>query len=301
MTYKDNLAGVFPPMVTPFDSDEILFSDLAENVRKYNKTGLRGYFVLGTNGEFKSLSVKERLQVLKTVVENSAEDKIVMAGTAAESTKQSIDITLEAAKIGVDQVSLLMPHFFKKYMTDEVITDYITDVADKSPVPVVLYNNPSVASGVLISVEVIKRVSSHPNVIGMKDSSKNNYQDYIAVTQNEDFHLIAGSASFFYDVLKAGGVGGVLSLSNVFPEECVKLYNLFQEGKTEQAEIQNNKLVSLNKKVSGFKGVAAVKGAMELVGFKGGTPRRPLKGLSKKEEKELKINIREKGFLGENK
>ncbi|MFW5985948.1 MAG: dihydrodipicolinate synthase family protein, partial [Halanaerobiales bacterium] len=146
MTNEERLSGVFVPMVTPFRDEEINYEGLIDNVKKLNKTGLTGYFVLGTNGEFKSLSVEERLKVTETVVKHAAADKIVMAGTAAESTKETIDITLEAAKLGVSQVSLLMPHFFRKYIDDEVLINYIIEVAEASPVPVVLYNNPSVAA-----------------------------------------------------------------------------------------------------------------------------------------------------------
>ncbi len=296
MTNKERLSGVFVPMVTPFRDDEILYDGLIENVKKLNKTGLKGYFVLGTNGEFKSLSVEERIKVLEIVVEYAADDKIVMAGTAEESTKETIDITLEAAKIGVSQISLLMPHFFRKYIDDDVLINYIVDVADASPVPVVLYNNPSVAADLLISKEVVKAVSGHPNIIGMKDSSRGNYKDYIT-TAADDFYLMAGSASFFFEALQAGAVGGVLSLANVFPEECVELYNLYLENKMVEAREQNDKIINLNKKVSGFGGVAAVKGAMDLVGYNGGSPRRPLKGLTAEEKSILKENIIEYGFM----
>ena len=296
MKNKERLSGVFVPMVTPFRDDEIFFEGLIENIQKLNETGLKGYFVLGTNGEFKSLSVEERIKILETVVEYAADDKIVMAGTAEESTKETIDISLEAAKIGVSQISLLMPHFFRKYIDDDVLINYIVEVADASPVPVVLYNNPSVAAGLLISKGVVKAVSDHLNVIGMKDSSRGNYKDYITAA-NEDFYLMAGSASFFFEALQAGAVGGVLSLANVFPEECVKLYTLYTENKMVKAEEQNKKIIDLNKKVSGFGGVAAVKGAMDLVGYNGGSPRRPLKSLTEEEKKTLKENVMEYGFI----
>lgn len=297
MTIREQLAGVFTPMVTPFKNDEILYDGIVENVKKMNQTGLRGYFVLGTNGEFKSLSVEERLKVLQTVVDNAAPDKVVMAGTAAESTKETIDITKEAAKIGAKSVSLLMPHFFRKHMDDDALTDYIVKVADASPVPVLLYNNPSVAADVLISPEVIRRVAEHPNVVGMKDSSRGNYQSYLDAAEGKDFYLLAGSAGFFLDLLKAGGVGGVLSLANVFPDECAKLYAAFKDGNLEEAERLNSKLVDLNKKVSGFGGVAAVKSAMNLAGYTGGDPRHPLRPLSAEQQATLETNIKALGFI----
>lgn len=296
-TIREQLAGVFTPMVTPFQNDEILYDGIVRNVEKMNRTGLRGYFVLGTNGEFKSLSVEERLKVLKTVVDHAAPDKVIMAGTAAESTKETIEITQEAAKIGAQSVSLLMPNFFRKYMDDDALTGYITKVADASPVPVLLYNNPSVAADVLISPEVIRRVSAHPNVIGMKDSSKGNFRSYLEAAKGQDFYLLAGSAGFFLDLLEAGGVGGVLSLANIFPDDCVKLYEAFKAGNLEEAKALNTRLVELNKKVSGFGGVAAVKCAMNLAGYTGGEPRHPLRPLSAGEKATLEANLKALGYI----
>lgn len=97
---KEKLSGVFAPMVTPFKEDKILFDGLIKNVDKMNRSGLRGYFVLGTNGEYKSLSVIERIEVLKTVAKHRAHDKVLMAGTGMESTKETIDMTLKAAERG---------------------------------------------------------------------------------------------------------------------------------------------------------------------------------------------------------
>ena len=293
---KEMLSGVYPPMATPFENDEILFDGLIKNVEKMNSTGLRGYFVCGTNGEFKSLTVDERLKVLETVVKHAAPDKVVMGGTAAESTKETIEITKNAAEIGVRLVSLLVPSFFKKIIDDNVLTEYILEVADASPIPVLIYNNPSVTGGVLVSPEVINRVSGHPNVVGMKDSSKGNYEDYLKAAK-EGFYLLAGSAGFFLDLLKAGGIGGVLSLANVFPDDCVLLYRAFIEGRIDEAEIMSKDLVDLNKKVSGRYSVAGVKAAMNITGYVGGVPRKPLHPLNKAQNDELRKTLFESGYM----
>lgn len=295
-TIKEKLSGVYPPMATPFKDDEILFDGIIENVKKMNESGLRGYFVCGTNGEFKSLTVEERLKVFETVVKYASPDKVVMAGTAAESTKETIEITRHAAEIGVHLVSLLVPSFFKKIIDNDVLAEYILEVADASPVPVLIYNNPSVTGGVLVSLEVIKRVSGHPNVVGMKDSSKGNYKEYINAAK-EGFYILAGSVSFFFDLLKAGGIGGVLSLANVLPDDCVALYRAFIEGRMEEAGRLSTNLVNLNKQVSGKYSVTGVKSAMDIAGFTGGDPRRPLRTLSVSQKEDLKKILIESGFL----
>jgi len=293
---KEMLAGVFSPMCTPFRDDKVFLGGVASNIQKMNLTGLRGYFVLGTNGEFKSLTTKESFEVLRTVLEHRSADKVVMAGTAAESTYETIELTLKAADMGVDSVSLLMPHFFAKKIDDDVLVSFIIDVAEASPVPVVLYNNPSVAAGVCIGPEVVRRVADHPNVVGMKDSSKTTYKSSLEAA-SDNFSVMAGSAGYFLDLLASGGTGGVLSLANVFPDACATLYRTFKDGRIKEAEQQSADLVNLNKQVSGTYGVAGVKAAMDLAGYIGGNPRKPIKGLTEIQKLELKKALVDTGFL----
>jgi len=292
---KKEVHGVFAPMVTPFRDDRVLFHGLVANVEKMNGTALAGYFVLGTNGEYKSLSVPERMAVLKTVVQARAKDKIVMAGMGFESTQETIAMTLRAADEGADMVSLLMPHFFAKKMTPEVLAGYITAVADASPLPVLLYNNPSVAAGVTIKADLVALVKEHPNVIGIKDSSSETYKANLEAAKNR-LCVLAGTANYFLDLLKNGGTGGVLSLANVFPEACAKLFSLFKEGKIEEAEALNASLIVLNHQVSGSFGVAGVKAVMDLNGVCGGVPRKPLLPLTGEQLETLKQSLGKSQF-----
>jgi 4-hydroxy-2-oxoglutarate aldolase len=292
---RKEVHGVFTPMVTPFKDDRVLFHGLISNVEKMNETALTGYFVLGTNGEYKSLSVTERFEVLRMVVKTRAKGKVVMAGMGFESTQETIEMTLRAADEGADMVSLLMPHFFAKKMTQEVLAGYVTTVADASPLPVLLYNNPSVASGVTVKADLIHLVKDHPNVIGIKDSSSETYKQNLDAAKGK-LCVLAGTANYFLDLLKNGGTGGVLSLANVFPDACAKLYTLFREGKMHEAEELNVSLIALNKEVSGPFGVAGVKAAMDLCGFCGGVPRRPLPPLTGEQLETLKQSLSKSQF-----
>ncbi|MFQ3619579.1 MAG: dihydrodipicolinate synthase family protein, partial [Spirochaetales bacterium] len=210
-TWQEKLKGVFVPMVTPFRKDEILYSGIRSNVERWNTADLTGYFVLGTNGEYKSLTIKERFRVLDTVVRASASNKVIMAGCGAESTRETIELIREASYRGATMASILMPSFFAKSITEDVMVDFITEVADNSPIPVVLYNNPAVAAGVAISYPVLCRVSQHPNVVGIKDSSKDTYKENLKAASSS-FSVLAGSANYFLDLLQQRGTGGVLSL-----------------------------------------------------------------------------------------
>lgn len=293
---KEMLSGVYAPMCTPFNNDEVLYSGLGKNIEKMNSSGIRGYFILGTNGEFKTLSEKERVGLLEVAVKNADSTKVVMAGTGAESTIETIRLTQQAADIGVECVSLLMPNFFAKKIDNDVLIAHILEVADASPIPIVLYNNPSVAAGITIDADVVKRVSSHKNVVGIKDSSKDSWPSNV-VFDGPEFSVMAGSAGYFLDLLEKNGTGGVLSLANIIPDACAELYNLYTSGWKDEAFILNKRLVELNKKVSGNYGVAGVKHAMDFAGFSGGKPRRPLKSLTAEQEKSVEADLKASGFF----
>jgi 4-hydroxy-2-oxoglutarate aldolase len=296
--HREKLSGVFAPITTPFDENgEVSYQALETNIKKLNTSRLRGYLALGTNGEFKSLNEAERRRVVETVVRNAAKDKMVMAGTGRESTKESIAATKEAASIGAHFASLIAPSFFAKKMTDPVLLNHFRVIADASPIPVLLYNNPEVAV-VTYSTGLIGEIAKHPNIVGMKDTSKGNFASYL-LAAGPDFNLLAGSAGFFFEALVMGGIGGVLSIANFAPEACCKVYDLWKAGKLEEARKEQYRLMTLNQKVSGKFGVAGVKAAMDIAGFYGGSPRAPLLPLTADEKKKLHQDLVAGGFLSQ--
>jgi len=289
------LSGVFAPITTPFDEEgNLLLDKLSSNIEKLNRSRLRGYLVLGTNGEFRSLSHSEQMDVLKTVVKAASADKVVMAGTGAESTKVSIELCHQAAEIGAHYGSLITPFFFAKKMSDKALINHFIQVAERSPIPVLLYNNPGV-TGITISTAVVKEISSHPKIVGMKDSSPGNLSAYI-LNAKPDFSLLAGSANFFFTGLLMGAVGGVLSLANAFPDPCCRLYDLGVARELEEGRELQFRLMELNQKVSGKFAVAGVKAAMDVAGFYGGPPRAPLLPLTPDEKKKLREDLLASGF-----
>lgn len=294
--HRERLSGVFAPLTTPFDDQgNILLEKMASNVQKLNGSRLRGYLVLGTNGEFRSLATAEQMEVLKTVVKTASPDKVIMAGTGAESTKVSIDLCHQAAEMGAHYGSLITPFFFAKKMSDHALINHFIQVAEKSPIPVLLYNNPGI-TGITMSTTVVKEVSSHPQIVGMKDSSPGNLSAYI-VSAKPSFSLLAGSANFFFTALLMGAVGGVLSLADAFPEPCCKLYELGVGGKLAEGRELQFYLMKINQLVSGKFGVAGVKAAMDFAGFYGGPTRAPLAPLTADEKKKLREELVAARFL----
>jgi 4-hydroxy-2-oxoglutarate aldolase len=127
---KDKLSGVFPPVVTPFVNQNINYQKLQYNILKMNKSKIRGYLVLGSNGEFKSLTDEEAIKVVDVIRENKARDKILMVGTGRESAWGTIEFTKKVAERGADFASVLTPHYFASKMTDEVLLRFFIEIAE---------------------------------------------------------------------------------------------------------------------------------------------------------------------------
>lgn len=290
---KDCLCGVFAPIVTPFQEDGTIdFQALKRNIEKLFQTRLRGYFALGTNGEFRSLTSSEKLKVIEIVLEAKG-DKILIGGASCESTFESIQLARDLVSLGVDFVSLMPPSFFAKRMTDEVLFRYFTDIAEVIERPVLLYNNPAVANNLSLSPALVSKVSEHPHIFGIKDTSKGNFDSYLAASLGKEFWVLAGSANFVFPALLMGAVGGVLSLANVFPNLCCDLVELGMQENLEHGLAVHRFVAKLNSLVSGKYGVAGVKAAMDLFGFEGGYPRKPLEALGGQERKNMEKEIKE--------
>jgi 4-hydroxy-2-oxoglutarate aldolase len=229
---------------------------------------------------------------------SNKDDKVIMAGTGCESTKETIDLSNKAAGMGADFVSILTPSYFAKQMKDDLLIDYYTEIAESVNVPVLIYNAPGFAGGVKISPKAVAKLAVHPNILGMKDSSTDGITGFLSATRNiESFSVIAGSANFFLTGLMCGATGGILSLANVFPELCCKLYENFITGNIKEAIELHFRVFKLNSKVSGSGGVSAVKAAATLAGYYGGAPRRPLKPLPVEQIEELKKYLKEEGLI----
>jgi len=293
---EEKLRGVFAPISTPFTkSGEVDYEGLASNVRRYAKAGLKGYLALGSNGENKSLTNDEKLKVLETIIKNKGEDQVVMAGSIFESTFETIQMAQKMVELGADYITLLPPCYFKKQMTDDVLYKYFTDVAEVVK-PCLVYNAPQYAGGVGLSVNLIKRLSTHPNIVGVKDSSTGNMESILFAVRDR-FTVLAGSINNFFAAMSMGGAGGVLSLANSFPEITVELYNLLANKEYEKAIALYDRVLQINKIVSGKGGVAAVKYAMDLNGYVGGAPRLPLMPLTEAEKQEIKVKLQAEGLI----
>jgi len=165
------LHGIFPPITTPFYPDgNVYFKKLESNVERYSRTPVAGIVVLGSTGEAIMLSDQERRDVLKSAREATAPNKVLIAGTGIESAIETVRLTEYAAELGYDVAMVRTPHYYKKQMQPANILAFYRTVADRSPLPVIIYNFPQ-ATGYDIPTELVIELAEHPNLIGIKESS----------------------------------------------------------------------------------------------------------------------------------
>jgi 4-hydroxy-2-oxoglutarate aldolase len=165
------LHGILPPITTPFYPDgNVYFKKLELNVERYSRTPVAGIVVLGSTGEAILLSDQERRDALKVARAAAAPNKVLIAGTGIESAIETLRLTEYAAELGYDVAMVRTPHYYKKQMETANILAFYRTVADRSPLPVIIYNFPQ-ATGYDIPAEVVIELAGHPNLIGIKESS----------------------------------------------------------------------------------------------------------------------------------
>jgi 4-hydroxy-tetrahydrodipicolinate synthase len=282
------LRGVLPPITTPFRDGELAIEELRSNFKKWNASGLSGYLVLGSNGEPVYLNEHEKLEMIEAAREAIPSSKIMVVGTGMESTRETIRFTNQAAVMGADCALVITPSYFKGSMKPQILHDHFIAVAESSRIAILLYNVPQF-TGINMEPEQVARLSEHPNIAGIKDSSGNIGQLTEIIHQSrKGFSVFVGSAPVFFPALSVGAVGGILAVANVVPDECVEIQALFKGKKIEEAKDLQNRLTPLAKAVTTTYGIGGLKMAMDLLGYFGGEPRLPLKRPGKEVEEKLK-------------
>ena len=281
-----DLAGVLIPSVTPFDpvTGEVDVVALRANLRRWVAEPVRGIVVSGSTGEGVLLDPEERRRILEAARDVIPSYRLLIAGTGAESTRQTIRLTRDAAGTGANAVLVQPPSFFRAQMDGRALGNHYRTVADESPLPVILYQVPLKFSTVELPTGLVAELSEHPRVIGVKDSRGDlgALGKYLAhVTRN--FQVLVGDGSRLYAAMEMGAVGGILGVANLVPGEMAAILEAFRQGRTGEAGRIQERVAPLHTGIVARYGAAGVKAALDLLGLKGGLPRAPLRGLDEKE------------------
>lgn len=271
------LQGIFPALTTPFDYEGNLYRvKLLHNVERLNQLSLAGYVVGGSTGENPLLTVEERLQTWRWVREARAEGKLLIAGAGAESVRETVSLCNHAAEIGFDVALVLTPRYYGLMRNPETQALFFRAVADKSQLPVLLYNMPGV-TGYDLPVDTIALLSEHPNIVGLKDSSGN--VEKLAATVKAvqpGFQVLSGSGVTAWPALQAGASGAILAFASAAPYACITIWEAFRAREFAAAADWQQRILTAAKLVTATYGVPGLKHAMDLNGYYGGPPRLPL-------------------------
>lgn len=271
------LQGIFPALTTCFDHNgEIYKSKVLHNVGKLNAVALSGYTVCGSTAETPLLSAAERLRLMEYVREAAAPGKILIAGVGAESVHETVEMANRAAEIGFEVALVLTPFYYKNQMhRPELQALHFRAVADRSKLPVMIYNFPQI-TGYDLPAETLATLSHHPNIIGMKDSSGN--MDKMRETLKlvkPGFQTLCGAGGAFHEAFQIGATGAILAIANALPYACVTIWEAFRTRQEEAAKDWQNRILPAAKLIATKHGIPGLKYAMDLNGYYGGPPRLP--------------------------
>jgi 4-hydroxy-2-oxoglutarate aldolase len=289
-----DLAGVFAPITTPFDAatGDVAPQHLKDNVARLLADGLDGIVALGSTGEAPLLEFAEHRSVLRWTREATPEGKWLIAGTGAESTRQAIALTRAAAEEGADAVLVRPPGYFPAGSARS-LANYYRAIADASPVPVLVYNIPKYTH-VSLPPELLEELSSHPRIVGVKDSSGDlkNLAAYREAAPK--WAVFVGSGSLLLPALEIECDGGIVAVACFAARLCADLVAAYRGGDRPAAVALQDRIGPLDKEVVGKLGPAGVKAAMDAVGggLYGGPPRPPLPPLGPAERERVALLVR---------
>lgn len=279
--------GIIPPVTTPFsDQGELLYDDLEANLKRYLEKPVSGFLMLGSNGESAHLSRTEKIEVVRLACRSVPADKSMFVGVSFAALRDSVSFAAELQGLPVNALLAGAPNYYKNRMTDEALGRYFRTLADESPIPLLLYNVPQY-SGLALSPTLIGELAAHPRIIGMKDSSGNlSYlQAVLASVAGQDFQVLLGSAQIFGPALTLGIRAAILAVACALPELPARLQEAYLRGE-DIAQLQGE-LYEIAVALTSSYGVAGVKKAMDLAGFRGGACRLPLLPLTDEEAREI--------------
>ncbi len=289
MTGQFRLQGIVTALVTPFSSTgQIEEESLREIIRFQLKSGIHGFFGLGTTGMGPAMSLEQRKRVAQVLVEETDGRVPVIVQVGASDPRTSLELAAHAQRIGADAIASLTPFYY--HPDEAAIIDYYEKLSQVTTIPLFVYNIPS-HTGNNVEANLLLKLSKIPNVVGIKDSSRDFSQllDYLQVIP-EGFNIIVGTDSYLFSALCAGANGGVSATSNAFPELFVEMYEAYRSRNFDRGKTLQLKLHAMRTVVS-EPPIAPLLEILRLRGLKSGLVKPPLRSLNATEVASLRASV----------
>jgi 4-hydroxy-2-oxoglutarate aldolase len=283
------LTGIFVPVVTTFDdaSGELASGSFRANIKAHIAAGLAGVLVAGSTGEAALLDEDERLRLTELARPLVPDDRWLFTGTGAESTRECVRRSKDAAERGADAVLVVPPHYYGASMTEDALWAHYSRVADECPVPVMLYNIPKYTH-LQLDAKLVHALAEHPNIFGIKDSTGDITQlrAYLEA-QSDRFTVLTGHAGTVLDAFGYGARGAILAAALFAAPLVFDLMDAIAHGDGVTASEIQARLRPIAKEIVADLGPPGIKVAMDLVGLTGGAPRGPLRPLGTAERERV--------------
>ncbi|MGM0445731.1 MAG: 4-hydroxy-tetrahydrodipicolinate synthase [Bacillota bacterium] len=293
--YK-SFGNLLTAMVTPFDKNlKVDFDKVRKLARNLVDEGNDGLVVLGTTGEVPTLNHKEKLEILRTVVDEVGDEVNVVAGTGSYSTEASIKLSKEAKEIGVDGVMIVVPYYNKP--PQYALYNHFKEIAESIDLPILMYNVPSRTSRNM-EAETIKKLAEIDNIIAIKEASGDLGQvAEISLIEKEDFYIYSGDDMLTLPIMSLGGEGVVSVAGHVAASKIKEMITSFKSGNPKKARELNKELIPVYNAMFIDTNPIPVKEALNLSGFDAGIPRPPLYRLRKEKKEILAKVLKEAGLI----
>ena len=268
------IKGVITAMLTPMKADESI--DLAQMrrlTRRQLDAGIHGLFIAGTNGEGYALSSAEKLALADAVLQETNGRVPVFFGSGMCTTRETIALSLEAQRLGVDALSIVCPYFAAA--SQEGLYAHFAAVAQAVDLPIILYNSPA-RTGVNLTPATVARLAQIDNIVGIKDSSGNFEQmlSYLEAVP-PDFNVLCGNDALLLWSLLAGGRGGICGVANLFPQRMASIYAHWAAGDLAAARRAQDSIRPFRALFRLGSSVSVIKAAANHSGLSAGPVRRP--------------------------
>ena len=287
---------VLTAMVTPFDSNlEVNYPGAQELAIRLLESGSDGVVVSGTTGESPTLNKKEKITLFKSVVEAVGGKGTVIAGTGSYDTAESIELTKEAERAGVDGILLVAPYYSKP--SQEGLYQHFKTIAAATSLPIIIYNIPS-RTAVNISNETMLRLAAINNIVAVKESSGNLSQvSELYEKAPKDFLIYSGDDALTLPILSVGGVGVISVAAHIVGRKIQEMITAFCKGDINRAIQINSEIGPLNRTLFINTNPIMVKAACNVVGYKVGGLRLPMVEAMASEAKIMHDVLKQLGLL----
>ncbi len=287
--------GIISALITPFDSSgQIARSSLKKLLEFQVKAGINGFFISGTAGLGPLIPIAQRKVLTELVHSMVGKKSVIIDQVGSPDTATSIELARHAEKTGVHAIALMAPYYYAHDATS--LYGHFVRVARSVSIPVFLYNIPRNAEVNLTADFILKVNSSAPNVIGVKDSSRNFEHLLKLIERLEDFIIINGTDSYLYPAFMMGCQAAVTGYSNAFPELYVNLYRNFKQSKNDAAK-KNQSKINVVRNLLSTPQISAIYDAVKLRGISVGQPRPPFRSATLQEKAKIRKGLKDLGLI----